>query len=374
MMKPGRHLTGGLRTLLRSTLALLVALLIGGILINLGGYSFIEVYAAIFKGSLGSWRGILLSLATATPIMFTGLGFAIAIRVGIVNTGLEGQLYMGGLAAALAGAYITGLPGLIHPGVAMLAGALAGGAVGLLMGWFRIRFGAPEVITGIMLNSIITFFTGYLSNGPLRPPQTSSPQTAQILSTAELTKLVPRSQLTTAFIVGVVLCVVIYILQKKTVWGYKMEAVGLNPRASKVAGINVSRMYLLALFLSGAMAGLAGGALVLGVLRRFVDVLSNGLGFQGIPVSALAAHNPLAVVVSSILFGILKAGAAMVNQSTRIPYEFVDVVQALVVVFVAAPSIIATPIETLCRGLTGFGADRTASGNDADKAEEEVVS
>lgn len=348
----------------RSALALLVALLIGGVVISLGGYSFVEVYSAIFRGSLGTSRGILLALATATPLMFTGLGFAIGIKVGIVNTGLEGQLYMGGLTAALVGIYVKFLPGASHAAVTMLAGAIGGGAVGLLMGWFRTRFGAPEVITGIMLNSIITYFTGYLVNGPLKPPNVGSPQTAPILESAELTRLASKSQLTTALIVCIVLCILIYFLQRKTIWGFKMTAVGMNPLAAKVAGINGPQMHLLALALSGAMAGLGGAAMVQGVFKRFVDVISSGYGFQGIPVSALAAHSPLGVIFAAILFGVLKAGATMVNQSTTIPFEFVDMVQALVVVFVAAPSIIISPMQKLKRIIIKKGGGAVAAGQE----------
>ena len=354
-------LSGRFSIFSRSAAALLAALLIGGVIITLGGYSFVDVYAAIFKGSLGSSRGIVLSLATATPIMFTGLGFTIGIKVGIVNTGLEGQLYMGALVSALVGAYIP-MPAGVHVVVSMLAGAVAGGLAGTLMGWFRVQFGAPEVITGIMMNSIITLFTSYLSNDPLKPPNVGSAQTIQIKETAELTKLVLKSQLTTAFIVAIVMCILVYWMQRKTVWGYKMTAVGLNPRASMVAGISSSRMYLLALALSGAMAGLAGSGLALGIFKRFIESVSNGLGFQGIPVSALAGHNPLGVIVSALLFGVLKAGATMVNQSTSIPYEFVDVVQALVVVFVAAPAIITEPVRFIYRKIADRG---TATGSAA---------
>lgn len=344
--------SGGLASFTRSVIALLAALTIGGIIVTLGGYSFFDVYAAIFKGSLGTSRGLVLSLATATPLMLTGLGFAVGIRVGIVNTGLEGQLFAGGMAAALVGAYIP-MPDGVHAAVALLAAAVAGGLIGALMGWFRVQFGAPEVITGIMLNSIVTLFTSYLANDPLKPPNVGSAQTKQIMESAELTKLVPKSQLTTAFIMAIAMCVLIYLMQQKTVWGFKMQAVGQNPRAATVAGINSSRMYLLALALSGAMAGLAGGALVLGVFKRFIEALSSGLGFQGIPVSALASHNPLGVILSALLFGVLKAGSTMVNQSTSIPFEFVDVVQALVVVFVAAPSIIGDLFSNIYRNTIG---------------------
>jgi ABC-type uncharacterized transport system permease subunit len=331
----------------KSSLALVTALFIGGVIISLGGYSFVEVYVSIFKGSLGTSRGLILTLATATPIMLTGLGFALGIKVGIVNTGLEGQLYAGAMIAALVGAYIP-LPSGLHTAVALLAGGAAGGLIGALMSLFKIRFGAPEVITGIMLNSVVMFFTSYLSNVPLKPEGAAAAQTKEIFETARLTRIVPRSQLTTALFIAILMCILVYFMHKKTVWGYQMMVIGLNPRAADVAGINSSYMYTAALSLSGFMAGLAGSGLVLGIFRRFIEEVSSGLGFQGIPVSALAGHNPLGVIASALLFGALEAGSLIVNQSTAIPFEFVDVVQALVVVFVAAPAMITDPFKFVC--------------------------
>ena len=330
----------------RSVVALLVALLIGGIIITLGGYSFWEVYVEVFRGALGTPRGIWFSLATATPLMFTGLGFAIGFRVGIINVGLEGQLLFGGLAAALVGAYFP-MPTGIHAAFSMLAGGLAGASIGALMGWFKIKFNAPEVITGIMLNSILALGINWLTNGPLLPPGAGSPQTQLILPTAELPRLVPRTQLTAAFIVAVLFCILIYFMQNKTTLGYKTLTVGRNPRAATVAGISSARMYLFSLALSGAMAGFAGAGLSLGVFRRYIDPIAVGTGFQGIPVSALAGHNPIGVILSALLFGTLRSGSTLVNQHTNIPFEFVDAVMALVVVFVAAPSIIVEPFQYL---------------------------
>lgn len=346
------------KRLLIGIVAFLASLFIAGIIISLGGFSFVEIYSSIFEGSLGTSRGVVLTLATSTPLIFTGLGFAIGIKVGIINTGLEGQLYFGGIVAALVGAYIQ-LPPVIHAFVAMSAGAIAGGAIGALMGWFKVKFGAPEVITGIMLNSIIMHFTSYLSNGPLKPPRSSSPQTTAIMESSKLTKLVGRSQLTTAFLVAVFMCILIYLLYSKVVWGYQMMVVGMNPAAAQVAGINSARIYQTSLSLSGFMAGLAGGGLALGIFHRFIEQLSNGLGFQGIPVSALASHNPLGVIFSGLLFGALKAGSMLVNQNTSIPFEFVDVVQALVVIFIAVPELVTSPVSILIKKLRSMFIVRT---------------
>lgn len=320
-----------------SVAALLAALIGGAVIIGAGGYSPLETYAAIFAGSLGNSKGIVLALSQATPLMFTGIAFAIAYRVKIVNLGAEGQLHAGAMASALAGCMVSGLASGPHLVLTLLAGALAGGMVGLFTGFLKIKFRAKEVITSIMINEIIILFTSYLSNGPVKAAGSMIPQTEKILETARLPRLVPRSQLTVAIILIAVIAVLLQLLLKKTALGYEMRVTGFNLPAAKTAGINVDRVYLLTFFISSAIAGLCGAALVLGVNGRFVEDLSANYGFGGISVAALAAYNPVAALFSAVIFGILKAGALTVNRTTMIPIEFVSVIQALVVVFVAAP-------------------------------------
>lgn len=330
----------GLKSFKLSFFALIFALLTGAIIIKLGGYSPIETYKAIFTGSLGTKKGIILSLSNATPLMFTGLAFAIAYKVKMINTGAEGQLYAGAMASALVGAYIIGVPRAVHIPVALLAGIIAGGAAGIFVAYLKVKFGAGEIITTIMVNEIIILLTSYLSSGPLRTPESVISQTNMIQDTARLTKLAPRSQLTTAILIAVVIAVLLQVLLRRTALGYEMQVTGLNIKAAKTSGISIAKMYLFTFFLSGAIAGLCGSTLVLGVNARFVEGLSTKYGFGGISVAALAAYNPVAVIFSSALFGVLKAGAITLNRTTSIPIEFVDVIQTAVIVFVAAPRLI----------------------------------
>ncbi len=334
-----------LKTLGVSLISLILAFLVGALIIQATGYSASDTYKAIFSGSLGSSKGIILSLSQATPLLLTGLAFAIAFRVKIINTGAEGQLYAGAMVSAIVGAYITNMPGFLHATTAVVAGMVAGGLIGLFIGYLKIKFGANEVIIGIMLNEILILITTYLSSEPLKAEGSSIIQTERILDSAALTKIAPKSQLTTAIIIAVFMAILFQILLKKTALGYEIQVVGKNVKAAKTAGINVSKVYLFTIFASGAMAGLAGAALSLGVHSRFIEGISTGLGFSGIPVAALAAYNPIGVILSSFLFGALKAGAITLNRTTSIPIEFVSVIQALVVVFVAAPNLISSVIS-----------------------------
>lgn len=335
-----RQIHQGLKSFGLSVAALVAALLCGAVVIGVSGFSPLETYKAIFAGSLGNSKGIVLSLSQATPLMFTGIAFAIAYRVKIVNLGAEGQLHAGAMASALVGCMITGLTSGPHLFLALLAGALAGGAVGLFTGFLKIKFRAQEVITSIMINEIVILFTSYLCNGPVKAVGSVTPQTEKIMETARLPRLVPRSQLTVAIILIVIIAILLQNLLKKTALGYEMRVTGFNLRAAKTAGINVNKVYMLTFFMSSAIAGLCGSALVLGINGRFVVDLSANYGFGGISVAALAAYNPVAAIFSAMIFGILKAGALTVNRTTSIPIEFVSVIQALVVVFVAAPILI----------------------------------
>jgi simple sugar transport system ATP-binding protein len=327
-----------------SFFALLFSVVLSAVILKLSGYRPLECYRLIFGISLGTIKGIALSLSQATPLMFTGLSFAIAYRVRMINTGAEGQLYMGAMAAALVGGYIS-LPGFIHLPMAMLAAFAAGGLTALLVAFLKVKFGASEIILTLMLNNILILFTGYLANTPLKPPDSSLAQTRMVMNTARLDRLIPQTQLTTAIILIILIAVVLQFILSHTAYGYEIKITGLNLKAALTAGIRVNRVYLSTFFISGAIAGLGGAAMVLGVNYRFIAGFSANLGFAGISVAALAAYNPVLVILTAFLFGVLKAGAITLNRTTPVPVEFVDVIQVLVVIFVAAPMLIRAILD-----------------------------
>ncbi len=338
-----------------SAFALIFSLLLGMIFIGLSGYSPIESYKAIFGLSLGTVKGFALSLSQATPIMFTGFSFALAYRVRMINTGAEGQLYAGAMAAALVGAYVTNLPSIVHIPLAFAAAFIAGGLIALIVALAKVYFSANEIIMTLMLNEIVILFTSYLANGPLKPAGSGVGQTERIAESAKLIKLIPQTQLTTAIFLGIIVALVLQFLLTKTVFGYEVHVTGLNLRAAQVAGINVSRTYLITFALSGAIAGLGGAAMVLGVNYRFIEGFSSGYGFSGISIAALAAYSPLGVILSAFLIGVLKAGTITLSRTTSIPVEFVDVIQVLVIIFVAAPELIRLILDNIGKIKNKFG-------------------
>lgn len=329
-----------MNSLLLSVVSLLLAVFISGIIMALCGYNPFEAFAAILEGAFGGQRAIMQTLTQATPLIFTGLAFTVAKKATLINLGIEGQLYMGALAAAAVGVLDFGLPMMLHLPLSLLAGIVAGGLYAGLVGVLKVKFGSNEVIATIMLNTIATCLAGYLLNGPMMATDNVVAQSAKVLPTAQLPRLVSKYQLTIAVFIAVAACMLIKYLMDKTTLGYEIRCVGLNPIASETAGINIGKIMMISMFLSGAIAGLAGASHVLGVDRRMIMGFSPGYGFDGIAVAALAADSPIGVIFAGVVFGALRAGAMVLNRTTSIPTEFTNVIQALVVVFVAAPMLV----------------------------------
>lgn len=329
-------------------ISLIMSLVLGAFLFVLSGYSPLNVYYEIFRGSLGDIGAITNSLSQATPIIFTGLAFVLAASSGIVNIGGEGQLYAGAITAAILGYKIQGLPPVIHIFICLMGAILVGGLCGSLIAFLKIRFGAEEVIVAIMLNYIIQNFTSYLVNNPLKA-EGSVGQTELINESAKLPKLIEGYQLSIGILIAIIITILSYYLFKVTKLGYEVKVTGKNYKASKTAGINGEKRILQSMFLSGACAGLGGAIMILGVSHRFIDGFSSGYGFDGIAVAALAGSNILMILISGFFFGALRSGAMYINRVSKIPFDFVIVIQSLVIIFVATPLIAKTLIDKIKR-------------------------
>ncbi len=323
-----------------SVISLIISMLISAVVLAASGYDPIEAYVAIVKGAFGSLRGIAQTFTQATPLIFTGLAFAFAKKATLINLGVEGQMYMGALGTAIVAAMDLGLPAIVHVPLALLAGIVCGGAFAAVIGFLKVRFGSNEVVAGVMLNSIATLLVGYLLNGPLLAEGSSMAQTEKIMESARLPRIFSQYQLTIAIFIAMAACVVAKWFISRTALGYEIRAVGFNAKAAETAGISRGKVLIVAMCISGAIAGLAGASHVLGVDRRLISGFSPGYGFNGIAVAALAADSPVGAIFAGIIFGILRAGAMELNRGTGIPVEFVDVIQAMVVVFVSAPLLV----------------------------------
>ncbi|MGI6576971.1 MAG: ABC transporter permease [Eubacteriales bacterium] len=331
-------------------LSLLLVFLVSSVILLFSGYSPIAAYGAMFRGAFGDIGKIADTLGTATPLILTGLAVAVAMKGGVINIGCEGQLYVGAMAAAVTGIYVEGLPGLLHIPLCLLAAMVAGGLWAALAGWLKVKLQTNEVIVTIMLNYIAIYLTDYLVTYWVKADGMVV-KTPNVQNSALLMKLFPHSRLTIGFIIAVAITVFLYWMLKKTVFGFELQAMGFNRAAAETGGVNLGKCFMATMLISGALAGLAGAVEVLGIHKYFIKGFSPGYGYDGLSIAVLGHNSPFGVAISAILFGALRSGATMMDRATNIPGDFVVIMQALIILFVATPRIIK---ELRRRGIALF--------------------
>lgn len=323
----------------KSLAAIGLALVIGAVFIVLAGESPFTAYGSLLKGALGTPQAIANTISKSIPLAFTGLAVALGSRCGMLNIGAEGQLHVGAMASVLTALWLSFLPAPLLMVVSILAGMLGGMIAGSIPGIFKAKFRTNEVIVAIMLNYICTLFTSYLVGGPFKT-EGSTAQTEMIPKSIWFGKLVPRTQLTWALLLLLLVAAAMYIFLWKTSVGYKLRAVGANPFASKTAGIRVNFYLIMAMTLSGGIAALAGVTEVFGKYHRFIEGFSPSFGFTGIAVAILGRNHPVGVLLTALLFGIMDMGALRMSRETMVSSNMVTVIQSLVILLVAAPELI----------------------------------
>jgi len=296
----------------------------------------VPAVSALVSGAFGTpfaWSG---SLLRAVPILLTGLGVAWAFRAGLFNIGAEGQLLWGALAAAWVGSF-RGLPPLLHVPLALIAGALAGGVWAWPAALLKSRRGTPEVLSTLLLGFVAEYLTTYLANGPLHGAGQQGARTADLLPSAALPSLeLGGLRLHWGLPLALLVAVVMGLVYWRSRFGFQLQVVGRNPDAARAVNLNVSRIWSLALVQSGALAGLAGAIQILGSLHYFQARFSPGYGFEGIPVAILGGNHPAGVVLAALFWGGLANGAVEMESRVGVSRYLVVVIQALVVLAVAA--------------------------------------
>jgi simple sugar transport system permease protein len=298
-----------------------------------GGYDAMAALGALWSGAFGSWYAFTsATLVRSIPLILIGLGIAVAFRAGSFNIGAEGQFYAGAIAATWVGLHLAGRPAGVAIVALLLASTLAGAAWVALPVWLKLRFGVIEVISTLLLNFVAEALVSLLVQGPLQEQAHTYPQSDPIAAAARL-PLLGNTRLHLGFVLACGASLLLWYLFSRTLWGFRLRAVGMGPRAAEVSGrINSERVAAVALVCSGAMAGLAGGVEVSGVSYALFQNLSPGYGFTGIAVALLGGLHPAGVLLSGIFIGALEAGAGAMQREAGVPSVAVYVVEAVIII------------------------------------------
>ncbi|HSR92553.1 MAG TPA: ABC transporter permease [Gemmatimonadales bacterium] len=299
------------------------------------GHDPVVALAAMWRGAFGSWDTILSAvLPRSIPLIVIGLGIGLAFRTGALNIGAEGQFYAGAIAATWAGLHLSGWPSPLAIPALLITSILAGVlwvAVPVLL---RIRFGVLEVISTLLLNFVADGLVSWMVQGPLQETKRIYPQSDPIAASTRLPQ-VPGTRLHLGLLLAIGLALVLWLIYRRTLWGFQLRATGAGPLAAGIAGrIDTKKMIATALLLSGGIAGLAGGIEVSGVSYALFQSLSPGYGFTGIAVALLARLDPLGTIATGLLFAALEAGAGGLQREAGVPAVLVYLIEAVIIIVV----------------------------------------
>ncbi len=323
---------------IRYIIALFAVVVVGSVLILLQGENPQKAFMLIMKGSFGSMVALGNTIRHATPCILAGIAASVTFKCGINNLGIEGQIYFGALISAVVGSYLQ-LPPVIHVMFCLLCGMMAGLLYALLPALLKLFFNVNELIVSLMCNYIALLLTEYITMwwvmGGRAAQGSFSIQTPPIQKTAVLPNLILGSSSSWGFIIALIVAAFIFILFRYTIKGYELKQVGENIKFAKVGGVNVTKTFLSIFLLSGAIAGLAGGIETTGAYGRFTAQFAPNIGWNGIMIAHISARHPLAVVVVSLIWGALNAGALSMERTTSLNKLTINILQMLFVLFVS---------------------------------------
>ncbi len=311
-------------------LSAVIALALAAIPLLAAGANPIVAYAEMFRGVFGSVFAFSEVLTRATPLIFTGLAAALAFQAKLWNIGAEGQLYLGAMAAVAIGSGVLDVPGILLLPLIVILGAAAGAAGMVAPTYLKTRFGADEVVTTLLLNFIILIFVQMMLEGPLQDPMSLGwPQSAPVLDQGMLPPLMERLRVHSGLILALILAGLAQFMLARSVWGFRLRAVGENAAAARHAGINVKRSLFGVAILSGGLAGLAGVSEVAGLKGYLTADLSPGFGYTGIVVAMLAGLSPVGVVIAALFIASVFVGADSMSRAMGVSSFLADLVVSM---------------------------------------------
>jgi ABC-type uncharacterized transport system permease subunit len=295
-------------------------------------------YGALLQGAFGSSDAVVSTLVNSTPLVFGGLAVGFGFKAGLFNIGAQGQFLAGALGAVIVGVWLADAPSIVAIPAAALAGLIAGGLWGFVPGFLKAVSGAHEVVSTIMMNYIAVQLLAALVSGPLKVPRSPSPVTFDVGNAAFPIILGRNGHL--GIVLALAAAIFVWWLLFRTTWGFEVRAVGANPDASRYAGMRPKLITIATMTFSGALAGLAGTSVLLGVTHAMTSSFGTTVGFDSIAVALLARSNPLATLLAAVLFGAMRAGAGLMQIRAQIPVELVDVLQAVILLFLVASPVL----------------------------------
>jgi simple sugar transport system permease protein len=324
---------------LKPVLSVILGLSLGLLMTRIAGESPWHVLKVLANSSFGSQYDVGMTLFYSTPLIFTGLAVTFAFHAGMFNVGAEGQLVVGALCAAACGIYFNEMPAPFAPILAMFAAVVGGGVWGAIPGWLKAKRGSHEVINTIMMNFIAAGICSWITLYILKNPDSQNPETKTIGSGFFVSHLsfFGEAPVSIALFIALLAAVFVWFFLWKTVLGYEVRAVGQNEQAARAAGIDVGKIRILAMIISGGLAGLVGVSEVLGNTGRFKVDFSPGYGFMGVAVALLGRNRPIGVVAAALLFGALHKGTSDLDLETEhVTRDLSQILQALVILCVSA--------------------------------------
>jgi simple sugar transport system permease protein len=322
-----------------SLISIATAILIGTVMMLAMRFDPLRAYAALWQGSFGNVIQISETLKTAVPLLLCGLGIAFSFQSGAFNIGAVGQMYLGALAAVIVGGQFPGLPPPLHIFLATLAAFVAGGLWALVPALLKILSGANEIISTILLNYVGIYLVDYMIAGPIKTGgHRDAPTSWPVLEGALYPRLIPHTQLHMGLYVALAAMILLFVVMHYTTLGQRVRIVGLNPVAARHAGIRSNRVFVLAFFISGSLAGLAGASEILGYQSRLISGFAPTTGYDAIAVALLGGFQPFIVGISALFFAGLQTGAVAMEAIAKLPAQLVGMIRVLAMLAVLAAS------------------------------------
>lgn len=327
-------------------LSIIIGFAVGALFLVIMGLSVGQAYGKLFQSIFSSIKSISYCIVYATPYIATGLSVAFSFKTGVFNIGTEGQFVVGSMAACVVGILLGSLPGIVLIPLCFLAAAAAGALWGSVVGFLKTRWGINEVLSMIMFNWIAFFLSNYIAGFPAIHSEGNAEATRNVADSARIlmdkgliSKLGLCPSANWGFVLAIILTFVVYFIIEKTTLGYELKAVGFNKNAAEYGGINVNRSILTSLAISGALAGIGGALLLLGMGGR-ISVFSSqeGYGFAGIVVALIGVTNPFGVFAAGLFYGAMTFGGSKLNL-VGAPTQVVSIIMGTIVFFIAISSI-----------------------------------